>query len=68
MVKVLVGGEREGWLTWSDMLAKADTKHTAVKTHKDEVKKNYFFHTAVLRIPDKKAPDPGSDLFLFKGY
>jgi hypothetical protein len=42
MVKVLVGGEREGWLTWSHMLAKADTKHTAVKTHKDEVKRTFL--------------------------
>ena len=38
LVKVVVGGEMEGWLSWSDLIAQADTKHTAVKTHKDEVR------------------------------
>lgn len=42
LVKVVVGGEMEGWLSWSDLIAQADTKHTAVKTHKDEVMQIFF--------------------------
>jgi hypothetical protein len=36
-VKLLVGGEREGWLSWSSLLEGVEAKHTHVKTHKDQV-------------------------------
>ena len=36
-VRLVVGGEREGWLSWSSLLEGVESKHTHVKTHKDQV-------------------------------
>ena len=34
--KLIVGGEREGWLRWESLYDKAGEEHQAVNTHKDD--------------------------------
>lgn len=41
-VKVLVGGTKEGWLSWDELFQQAEVDHLPVKTHKDEIMQIFF--------------------------
>ena len=35
--KIIVGGQRNGWLSWSKIYESAESNHEAAKTHKDDI-------------------------------
>ena len=37
LAKILVGGEREGWLSWQRLYDSALSSHEAVNTHRDNI-------------------------------
>ena len=37
LAKILVGGEREGWLSWQQLYDSALDSHEAVNTHRDNI-------------------------------
>ena len=37
LAKILVGGEREGWLSWQQLYDTALASHEAVNTHRDHI-------------------------------
>jgi len=40
--KIIVGGERSGWLNWNQLYDSSDSSHEAVTTHKDDIMQIYF--------------------------
>jgi len=40
--KIIVGGERSGWLNWNQLYDSSDSRHEAVATHKDDIMQIYF--------------------------
>jgi len=40
--KIIVGGERNGWLSWGKLYESAESNHEAAKTHKDDIMQIYF--------------------------
>ena len=37
LAKILVGGEREGWLSWQQLYDSALASHEAANTHRDNI-------------------------------
>ena len=37
LAKILVGGEREGWLSWQQLYDTALASHEAANTHRDNI-------------------------------
>ncbi|XP_023342567.1 acyl-coenzyme A synthetase ACSM3, mitochondrial [Eurytemora carolleeae] len=40
--KILIGGTKEGWLSWDQLFQSADEIHTPIKTQKDEIMQIFF--------------------------
>ena len=40
--KIIVGGERSGWLSWDKLYDAASADHEAINTHKDDIMQVYF--------------------------
>jgi len=40
--KIIVGGERSGWLSWDKLYESSGSTHEAVRTHKDDIMQIYF--------------------------
>jgi len=40
--KIIVGGQRDGWLSWDQLYECADQEHEAARTHKEDIMQIYF--------------------------
>ena len=46
--KIIVGGERSGWLNWNQLFDSSDSSHEAVPTHKDDIMQVFVISNCII--------------------